>query len=95
MKNYNQFCGRSSLAFLSQLSQSMRIWEEIAGKVKIHQKQAGYSPIEKLKEIWVTILAGGEGVVEVNTRLRSEPGLQKAFGIRQCAEQSTISRMSP
>jgi hypothetical protein len=39
----------------------------------------------------VTILAGGQGLVEANTRLRSDRALQLAFGRSRCAEQSVIS----
>jgi Transposase DDE domain group 1 len=35
---------------------------------------------------------GGAGITEINTRLRVDPGLQRAFGLHRCAEQSTISR---
>jgi hypothetical protein len=39
----------------------------------------------------VMILAGGRGVVEVNTRVRSDGVLQAAFGREGCADQSTVS----
>jgi len=43
-------------------------------------------------DAFINILAGGHGLVEVNTRVRSDPGLQRAFGRDKCAEQSVISR---
>src|SRR5215510_4794774 len=38
----------------------------------------------------MTILAGAHGMSEINTRLRSDPALQRAFGQRGCAEQSVV-----
>lgn len=38
----------------------------------------------------IAILAGAHGIVEVNTRLRSDRALQRAFGRSTCAEQSSI-----
>ena len=40
---------------------------------------------------FINILAGGHGLVEVNTRVRPDQGLQRAFGRKACADQSTIS----
>jgi hypothetical protein len=48
------------------------------------------SPIDKLYDGFITILAGAHGMVEVNTRLRSDEALQRAFGREACAEQSVI-----
>jgi hypothetical protein len=36
------------------------------------------------------MLAGAHGLVEINTRLRSDPGLQAAVGLQRCAEQSVV-----
>jgi hypothetical protein len=35
-------------------------------------------------------LAGAHGLVEINTRLRTDAGLQRAFGRSACAEQSVV-----
>lgn len=37
-------------------------------------------------------MAGAHGLVEINTRLRSDPALQKAFGRKACAEQSVVQQ---
>ena len=34
--------------------------------------------------------AGAHGLVEINKRLRADPGLQAAFGRQACAEQSVV-----
>jgi hypothetical protein len=49
-----------------------------------------YTPTDKLYDALIAILAGAHGIVEVNTRLRSDKALQPAFGRRGCAEQSVI-----
>jgi hypothetical protein len=38
----------------------------------------------------IAILAGAQGLSEINTRLRSDPALQRAFGRTGCAEQSVV-----
>jgi hypothetical protein len=67
------------------------IVKTMAHYVKIEQKTIKDSPLDKLTDVLVTILAGGQGLVEANTRLRSDPALQRAFGRSRCAEQSVIS----
>jgi hypothetical protein len=34
--------------------------------------------------------SGAQGIAEINTRLRSDPALQRAFGRTGCAEQSVV-----
>jgi len=58
--------------------------------VKIAQKTVKYSPLDKLSDAFISILAGAHGLFEINTRLRSDPALQAAFGRSACAEQSVV-----
>ena len=51
------------------------------------------TPIEKLYDAFISILCGAKGIVEVNKLVRSDPGLQQAFGRNRCAEQSVIQEM--
>jgi len=60
--------------------------------VKIDQKTVKYSPSDKLYDAFITMLAGAHGLVEINTRLRSDPILQSAFGRSGCAEQSVVQQ---
>ncbi len=57
----------------------------------MQQKVIRYRPQEKLLDELINMLAGGSGLVEVNTRVRSDLALQRAFARKGCAEQSTIS----
>jgi hypothetical protein len=69
----------------------MDIWPVIEKMVDIKQKVHKHTPHDKMLDAFITMLAGGRGLVEVNTRVRSDPALHLAFGRKQCAEQSTIS----
>jgi hypothetical protein len=59
--------------------------------VTIKQKVLRHTPLDKLLDCFITILAGGAGLVEVNTRVRPDRAIQRAFGRTSCADQSTIS----
>src|SRR6266498_4409767 len=87
-----EFSARASLVALGFWFQHLCIWSIIAALVHIKQKVRWHTPLDKLLDCFITILAGGIGVVEVNTRVRPDRALQRAFGRRTCAEQSTISR---
>ncbi|MGC8947692.1 MAG: transposase, partial [Anaerolineae bacterium] len=68
----------------------LRLLEPIFQKVRIAQKTVKFSPVEKLIDALITILAGAHGLVEANKRVRPDLGLQRAFGRSGCAEQSVI-----
>ncbi len=91
MEKYTGFSGRASLATVGQWMKTQGIWELIEAQVKIRQKVLRHRPTDKLKDVLLTILAGGHGVVEANTRVRGDKALQLAFGRTGCAEQSTLS----
>ena len=44
-----------------------------------------------MKDLLVHIWAGGERIVDINNRVRTDESLQRLFGRTTCAEQSTIS----
>lgn len=87
-----QFTPRATLAGIGLKLRSLKIFQPIEEKVDIHQKTVKHSPIDKLTDAFVTILAGAHGLVEVNTRLRSDPVLQHTFGREACAEQSVVQQ---
>jgi hypothetical protein len=80
----------ASLAAIGALIQERRILEPIRQTVQIPQKTIRHSPQDKLLDALVAILGGAQGIVEVNTTVRSDVALQRAFGRQGCAEQSTI-----
>ncbi len=86
-----EFSARASLVALGVHFQKLGIWAIVAAQVQIKQKVRQHTPLDKLLDCFISILAGGVGVVEVNTRVRPDRALQQAFGRTTCAEQSTIS----
>jgi len=91
MDKYTRFSPRASLALIGGWMQRMGIWDVVKQHVQIKQKEIKYTPWDKLLDALINILAGGHGLVEVNTRVRSDEMLQQAFGRDGCAEQSTVS----
>ncbi len=68
------------------------VFGPIRETVLIAQKTVKHAPGDKLYDAFISLLAGAHGLVEINTRLRSDPVLQVAFGRRACAEQSLVQR---
>lgn len=91
MNNYTEFSARASLAVVGVRLQQKRIWKTIEQWVQIKQKVIKHEPLDKLLDAYINILAGGQGLVEINTRVRPDRALQRAFGRESCAEQSVVS----
>src|SRR6266571_684294 len=84
------FSPTASLAAIGvQLSQ-LNLFGPIRTTVQIRQKTVKHTPADKLYDAFISLLAGAQGLVEINTRLRTDPGLQRAFGRCACAEQSVV-----
>jgi hypothetical protein len=88
IREYSSPC--ASLAAIGVQLQSLDLFGPIRQTVQIAQKTVKYTPADKLYAAFITILAGAHGIVEVNTRLRADPALQRAFGRSGCAEQSVV-----
>ena len=86
----HQSTPHATLVALGLKVQELDLFRPIREQVHIRQKTVRYTPIDKLYDAWIAILAGAHGIVEVNTRLRSDRVLQTAFGRTACAEQSVI-----
>jgi hypothetical protein len=84
------FSPAASLAALGVHLRQIDLFGPIRQSVKIAQKTVMYTPMDKLKDAFISILAGAHGLVEINTRLRSDVALQRAFGRKACAEQSVV-----
>jgi hypothetical protein len=91
MNNFTRFSTHGSLILVGRYIQAQAIWEQIEKHVKIPQKTIVHRPIDKLKDAFINILAGGNGITEINTRVRPDENLQRAFGRQGCAEQSGVS----
>jgi hypothetical protein len=84
------FTGCASLAAIGVKLGQLRLFEPIRNLVQVKQKTIKYTPVDKLYDAFISLLAGAHGLVEINTRLRSDPALQRAFGRSACAEQSVV-----
>src|SRR2546427_2100561 len=85
-----QFTGCATLAAIGIKLRELKVFQPIKQSVQIAQKTIKDSPTDKLYDAFISILAGAHGLVEINTRLRADVGLQRAFGRRRCAEQSVV-----
>jgi len=92
MKQYTtSFSPNASLAMIGQWTKDKGIWKKMEASIHIQQKVIKHTPQDKLKDLMINIWAGGEGIADVNNRVRTDEALQKLFGRQACAEQSTIS----
>jgi hypothetical protein len=80
----------ASLAALGVQLGALDLFAPIRLMVRIPQKTVTYSPIQKLFDCFVGILAGAQGIADSDRVLRADPALQAAFGRTGCAQHSTI-----
>jgi len=85
-----RFSAHASLAAVGIYLRQGRFFAPIKEHVQIEQKVIKYTPVQKLYDGFVAILAGAHGLVEINKLLRADPALQAAFGREACAEQSVV-----
>lgn len=90
MTTTRRFSPRASLAAVGLKLRRLDVFGPVRQTVTIAQKTVKHTPAQKLYDAFVTMLAGAHGLVEINTRLRSDPALQMAFGRATCAEQSVV-----
>ena len=86
----HRFSARATLVGLGVKLRKLKVLEPVQQRVKIAQKTVKYTPLEKLTDGLIAILAGAHGLVEINKRVRADPALQTAFGRNGCAEQSVV-----
>jgi hypothetical protein len=84
------FSPTASLAAIGVKLRQLDLFGPIRTQVQIRQKTVKHTPVDKLYDAFISLLAGAHGLVEINTRLRADPGLQQAFGRSACAEQSVV-----
>ncbi|HKX27093.1 MAG TPA: hypothetical protein VJ302_05305 [Blastocatellia bacterium] len=84
------FTPRASLAALGVKLKSLGLFEVIGNHVRIRQKTVKHTPIEKLTDAFITILSGAHGLVEINTRLRSDIGVPGEILIFVTARSKSI-----
>ena len=85
-----QFTGSATLAAIGIQMKELKVFEPIEQTVQIAQKTIKDQPTDKLYDALISLLAGAQGLVEINTRLRADSALQRASGRSRCAEQSVV-----
>ena len=85
------FTPRATLLALGVRIERLGVLKTLGQHLNIQQKVIVDSPLDKVTDALITILAGGAGLYEANKLVRSDRGLQRAFGRERCAEQSVIS----
>lgn len=86
------FSPHASLAAIAAQIAARGIFEAVRSGVDIQQKTVKDSPQDKLIDILMTLLSGAQSLVQINTLLRSDPGLQRSIGRERCCEQSVAQQ---
>ena len=88
--NSGRYSPRAALVAVGLKVNSLKLFEPIKQKVVILQKSIRHTTAQKLQGVFIAILAGAHGLSEINTRVRSDEALQRAFGRGACADQSVV-----
>jgi hypothetical protein len=89
MPNQTNFAPLGVLGYC--LTRTNFVWPVLTA-VHLPQKAVDHTPASKLLDVLVSILAGCRAVSQVNTRLRPDTALARAWGRTAFAEQSTLAR---
>src|SRR5438128_7744819 len=84
------FSPAASLAALGVKVSQLDQFGPIRTEAEIGQRTIKHTPADKLYDAFISLLVGAHGMVEINTRLRTDAALQHAFGRQGCAEQSVV-----
>ena len=86
-RTVSHFSLRATLCVLGAKIKALKLFDTLAQHLHIQQKTVKHTPLEKLCDAFIALLAGAHGLYEINTRLRTDTALQRAFGRQACAEQ--------
>jgi hypothetical protein len=81
------------LAVLGAYIRQHDLLSPILSRVKFSKRLHTVTPTMALIDLWISILAGCRSVSQVNTKIRPEHLLAKAWGREQFCEQSTLARI--
>src|SRR5262249_34399751 len=89
MPNETNFAPLGVLGYC--LTRSNFLWPTLTA-VHLPLKAVDHTPASKLLDVLVSILAGCRAISQVNTRLRPDTALARAWGRTAFADQSTLAR---
>jgi hypothetical protein len=72
MEQQVEYSARASLVTIGMQFCRLNIWTIVVEHVKIKQKVLKHTPLDKLLDCLINILAGGTGLVEINTLVRPD-----------------------
>lgn len=78
------------LCLIGQKAQELKLLDPLHKLVKIDQKTLLHSPTEKLTDAMLAIACGAEALSQINTVLRADSALSRAWGRARCADQSSV-----
>ena len=79
------------LALLSALYQQNKTLKPLE-TVELSMKSVTYTPLDKLRQVWLSILSGCEYISEINTRLNPDTILAQIWHQSTFTDQSNVSR---
>jgi Transposase DDE domain group 1 len=91
-KSTTMTTGHASLCALGEYLRRRCFFAPLQEQVKIAQKVVKYRPVEKLLDGLLGMLCGAKTIAQSNVTIKVDPAVQRAFGRKGCAEQSTIAR---
>src|SRR5689334_13020811 len=91
MEGTGEFTARASLAVIGRYFTQVGLWATVRKHVRIQQKVIEHDPLDKLLDCFVSILAGGHGLYQIETLVHQDAVLRRAFGPGACADYSTVN----
>ena len=83
---------QAPLCALGEVIKAKEVFAVLHEEVSIRQKTVVYRPTDKLVFTVLGMLAGAETVSAINTAVRPDGSLLRAFGYKRCADQSVIQQ---
>jgi hypothetical protein len=81
------------LAVLGAYVRQQDLLSPLDSRLEFRKPMHTERPLEALLDVWVSMLAGCRSVNQVNTKIRPEVLLAKAWGRERFCEQSTLARV--
>src|ERR671922_883908 len=91
-KHTTRTTSRASLCALGEYLRRHCFFAPLPEQVTIPQKTVRHRPVEKVLDALLGILCGAKTISQSNITIRVDPAVQRAFGRKGCADQSTIAR---
>jgi hypothetical protein len=91
-KTLTMTTGRASLCALGEYRKRHCFFAPLREQGNIPQKTVRHRPADKLLDGLLGLLCGAKTISQSNVTIRVDPAVQRAFGRKGCADQSTIAR---